>query len=76
MSQDGLYVQFLNHGVAVGWDDDKGITLSYFTEAALGVSGSAWASVHVDPRELSWSGFGDDLLDACGSVYFGRRTPI
>ena len=78
MSQEGLYIQIAGHGLAVGWDRNEGFAFSYFTEAALGISGSAWATVYMDPRDLDF--FDNDPTDgfwnAGGALYLGGGTPI
>ncbi|WP_255731679.1 hypothetical protein [Phaeobacter sp. B1627] len=78
MSQEGLYIQVASHGLAVGWDTNGGFAFSYFTEAALGVSGSAWATVYLDPRDLDFfdNDPNDGVLDASGALYLGGGTPI
>ncbi len=78
MSQEGLYIQVAGHGLAVGWDTNEGFAFSYFTEAALGISGSAWGTFYLDPRDLDF--FDDDpndgVLNASGAIYLGAGTPI
>ncbi len=78
MSQEGAYISLASHGLAVGWDTDRGISLSYFTEAALGVSGSAWGTFYIDPREFDFTaeGFGQGFVGFGGSLYLGGGTPI
>ncbi|MEP1519798.1 hypothetical protein [Ascidiaceihabitans sp.] len=78
MSELGVYGQVAGLGSAIGLNTSEGLALSVFAEGALGISGSAWGTVYIDPRDFDI--FDNDpvdgVVDFAGNVYLGGGTPI